>query len=91
MHKEKILTYLTTEIAPDVKPDEIASDYDLFEGGILDSLTMVRMIAWLGETYDIPVNEIDIVPADLHTVAGINSFVTAQTDSKIRPEQRRNP
>ncbi len=91
MHKEKILHYITTEIAPDVKPDEISPSYDLFEGGILDSLAMVRLIAWLGETFGIPVNEIDIVPADLHTVEGISSFVTTQTASELWLGQRHNP
>jgi len=81
MHKSKILEFVTSEIAPDVKPEEIASDYDLFEGGVLDSLAMVRLVAWLGETYDIPINEIDIVPADLHTVQGISAFVERHTAS----------
>lgn len=79
MHEQSIVKFITTEIAPDVQPEEIARDYNLFDGGVLDSLAMVRLIAWIGETFGVPINDIDIDPVDLHSVRGIGEFIETHT------------
>lgn len=83
MLSEKIVSFITTNIAPDVDADEIAFDYDLFEGGVLDSLAVVRLIAWIGETFALPINDIDIIPTDLHTIKGIASFIELHTKAEL--------
>jgi acyl carrier protein len=73
--REEIRAYISREIAGDVDPDELPDDFDLIENGILQSLAMVRLISWLGETYDLPVNDIEIAPHDFTTVKRICEFV----------------
>lgn len=85
MPKERIIQFITSEIAPDVRADEIAPDYNLFEGGVLDSLSMVRLIAWIGENFSVPINDVDIVPTDLHTVQGIVDFIGRHAQGQPTP------
>ena len=87
MPKDIIIQFITSEIAPDVHADEIAPDYNLFEGGVLDSLSMVRLIAWIGEKFAVPINDVDIVPTDLHTVQGIIGFIGRHTQSQPVPAE----
>ena len=67
--------FIGDQLVPDVTPDEIPQDYDLVANGILDSLALVRLIAWIGETYGIPVDDFDLAPDDFRTVAAIRDFV----------------
>jgi acyl carrier protein len=73
--------FIGDQLVQDVAPDEIPQDYDLVENGILDSLALVRLIAWIGETYGIPVDDLDLAPDDFRTVAAIRDFVTRHATS----------
>lgn len=84
MHIHDIAEFITAQIAPDVSPEEISADYDLIEGGILDSLAMVRLVAWLGDKFDLPVNEIDINPGELLTLEGIDKFIQSHSGNRMK-------
>lgn len=71
----RIRVFIGEQIVQDVAPDEIPHDYDLVENGILDSLALVRLIAWIGETFGIPVDDLDLAPDDFRTMAAIRDFV----------------
>ena len=47
--------------------------------GVVDSLSLVRLVAWTGEAYRVPINEIEIAPEDLATVAKIEGFIARHT------------
>jgi len=74
-----IRNYITQEIARDISPGELPEDYDLIETGVIDSLAMVRLISWIGERFEVPINDIEISPADFNTVARIAAFVQQHT------------
>lgn len=71
-----IKVYISSHLAPDISAEEIPSDYDLMANGVLNSLALVRLIAWLGKTYGLPINELNLAPADFRTVERISAFVT---------------
>lgn len=73
--KNEIRAYISTHLAQDITAEEIPLDYDLVGTGILNSLALVRLIAWLGDSYGIPVNDLDLAPADFRTVERICRFV----------------
>jgi acyl carrier protein len=70
-----ISNYITKEIARDISPGDIPEDYDLVETGVIDSLAMVRLITWIGERFEVPINDIEISPSDFSTVGRIAAFV----------------
>lgn len=80
-HHDAIREHIAAEIATDVRPDEIPFNEDLLEVGLLDSLSMVRLIAWLGERFAIPINDLDLAPDDFRTVEKIDAFIEAHRGS----------
>ncbi|WP_436500848.1 phosphopantetheine-binding protein [Actinokineospora sp. HUAS TT18] len=72
----EIKRFVLAEFAPDVRADELADDFDLLDNGVVDSLGLLRLIAWIGERYDIPVDEVDLSPNDFRSVEAVDAFVT---------------
>ncbi|WP_085369495.1 hypothetical protein [Leifsonia sp. NCR5] len=74
--------YIADTFAPDVTPEQLASDVDLVSTGILTSVTTVQLLGWSARTYKIPINSIPINPDDLRTPEGIANFIEAhRTDT----------
>lgn len=55
--------------------DGLSHDESLFDADILDSLSVVSLVTWLEQTFDIAIADDDLVPENLETVNNIASFV----------------
>lgn len=55
--------------------DEISDDDDLFEEGVLESLTLAIMIPALEEEFQIEIDPEEIVPENFSTINSITSLV----------------
>lgn len=71
----EIKQYIVTSFAPDVPLDQLPSDLDLLDNGVIDSLGLLRLIAWIGDEYDIPVDEMNISPIQFNSVDSIQGFI----------------
>lgn len=49
----QIKTYIAQELLPDVDGDELQGDTPLIRSGILDSLSILNLRAWVEETFDV--------------------------------------
>lgn len=74
--------HLVSTYAPDT--DHIPSDYDLLEGGVLDSLTLVSLLSWIGRRFTLPIEELDLDPRRLRSIAAIAEFIEAHTQVPSR-------
>jgi acyl carrier protein len=74
-HTQTITKFLVDEFLPDVPADSLAADYDLLAGGVIDSLGLLKVIAWLEDRFDVVVDDIEIEPDNFRTVAAMNAFV----------------
>ncbi|CZF77615.1 Phosphopantetheine attachment site [Grimontia celer] len=74
-YSQEIKAYICEELAPDVSPEMLPSDCNLLKSGVVDSLSLVRLVAWIEEEYDIPTGELDIAPEDFSSVDSINEFI----------------
>ncbi|MCX4096680.1 acyl carrier protein [Nocardia sp. alder85J] len=74
---DTVSRYIVDNFARDLDYAAIPADADLHEIGIVNSLGIVRIVAWIGDEFDIPVAELDFDPKTLHTIAGIADFVDA--------------
>lgn len=61
--------------APDA--DTIPLDFDLLDGGVLDSLALVSLLSWIGRRFGLPVEDLDLDPRRLHSIADIADFIAA--------------
>ena len=77
MDSATVKAHIIADFHLDVTAPELDDDYDLLDNGVVDSLGLLRLIEWVGRTYHIPVDELDISPADFHSVNAILAFVEA--------------
>lgn len=82
-HEQNIKSYICEELAPDVHPASLATDIDLLSTGIIDSLSLVRFVIWIGEEYNIPIDEMEIAPEDFRSVDKVNAFIELHTLSGV--------
>jgi acyl carrier protein len=71
----KIKQFIVEEFMPDVPADELDSDFDLLTGGVVDSLGLLKVVAWLEEEFDVGVDESELGPESFRTVAAIKEYV----------------
>lgn len=81
-----IKQFIVEEFLPDVSIDGVDTDYDLVAGGVIDSLGLLKIIAWLEHRFSINADDVDLEPNDFRSVAAIASFVTQNTSVGERAE-----
>ncbi|NYH55677.1 acyl carrier protein [Nocardiopsis arvandica] len=74
-HAETIREFVVREFLPDVSAGELDMDRDLLESGIVDSLGLLKVIAWLEERYDVVAEDEDLTPERFRSVASIAEFL----------------
>jgi acyl carrier protein len=65
--------FLTNELGRDVSA--VGRDDSLLESGALDSVGVMRLVAFLGETFGIEVGDDDLTPENFDTIASLTAFV----------------
>ena len=78
--KAKIREFLVEEFMPDMSPDELDDDFDLQTGGAVDSLGLLKLVAWLESEYGISVDESELGPDSLRTVDSIQQFINERRE-----------
>jgi len=83
-HIREITQFIVDEFLPDVDAAELAPDYDLVGGGVLDSLGLLRVIAWLEDRFGLAADDIELAPENFQTVRDINALVAAGSPVESR-------
>ncbi len=74
-HIREITDFVVQEFLPDVTSSELGADYDLLAGGVIDSLGLLKVIAWLEERFELDVDDVELAPDSFRTVAAMSDFV----------------
>lgn len=77
--KSDLIQFLRTIQRPDFPLPEIDGDLSLVESGLIDSLALLQIIAYLEQTYAIDFREKGIDPGELRSVNAILEFVARET------------
>jgi acyl carrier protein len=70
-----IKEFIIAEFIPDIQVAQLDDDYDLIEAGVIDSINLLRVITWLGNRFDIPIDEVEIAEKNFSSVTAICEFV----------------
>ncbi|MBT2542077.1 acyl carrier protein [Streptomyces sp. ISL-44] len=73
---QAIKEFMVREFLPDVPAGELDADLDLLEAGVVDSLGLLKVIAWLEDVHHINTDEFDLDPEFFRSVAAIDEFIT---------------
>ncbi|MGP3919942.1 phosphopantetheine-binding protein [Nonomuraea sp. 10N515B] len=76
-HADVIKQFVLTQFLSDVSADELPDDYDFIANGVIDSLGILKLIAWLEETFQVVLDYSELDPSHFRTVESIDAFVTA--------------
>jgi len=63
---------------PGESPDSVALDEDLLDSGILDSLAIMQLVAYLEKEYAITIPTAEIEPDNFVTCAALARFVESK-------------
>jgi methoxymalonate biosynthesis acyl carrier protein len=74
VHRE-ITEYIVEQYLPGTPAGELPADYDLFDTGVIESLSLIQLITWIADRYAIPVDQIELTPDNFRTVAAIEEFI----------------
>ncbi|MFD1252083.1 MULTISPECIES: acyl carrier protein [Devosia] len=55
-----------------------ANDASLLDDGIMDSTSVLELVAYIEESYGLEIPDADIVPANLDSIAAITRYITAR-------------
>jgi acyl carrier protein len=60
---------------PDLPVEQLETNYDLLTGGVIDSLGVLRVLVWLEDTFQIPLDDAEIAPQSFRSVEVINDSI----------------
>ena len=81
-YTDRIEKFIVDELLFGGSKGQINPDDSLFASGVLDSLSLLRLIAFLEEQYSVIVNDTEVVPDNFQSINEINSFVTKKIKEK---------
>ena len=70
--------YISKELVQDTSLLPLANDTSLLETGILDSLSLLRLVVFIQERFDIVVDDVDLVPENFDTVETICAYLRSR-------------
>lgn len=76
--EEIIIVYITQELVnkPELLP--LKEDTSLLETGILDSLSLLKLLLFIEERFHIMIDEFEVLPENFNTVHDICAFIRSQ-------------
>ncbi|MFJ2651912.1 acyl carrier protein [Streptomyces sp. NPDC087420] len=75
-HVGTIKQFVIEEFLPDVSAEELADDHDLLSDGVIDSLGVLKLIAWVEDRFEVAIGDEDLDPDNFRSVAAIDAFVS---------------
>ncbi|MGW7416286.1 phosphopantetheine-binding protein [Streptomyces sp. NPDC054863] len=67
--------FVVEEFLPDVAPQDLDDSLDLLDEGVIDSLGLLKVIAWIESAYEIDTDEVDLDPESFRSAAAIAAFI----------------
>ncbi len=80
---ERISSYVTSELAKARGHAGIGHEEDLIELGILDSISIVRLVGFIETTFDVEVLDEDLAPRNFQTIKSIAAYVEHRLDPSV--------
>lgn len=82
-HVDTIKRFVIEEFLPDISAAELSVDHDLLNSGVIDSLGLLKLIAWLEERFELSVHDSDLDPDNFRNVTMIDSFIADAGKPKL--------
>ena len=74
--------YISRELVPDAALLPLANETSLLDSGILDSLSLLRLVVFLEERFEITMGDADLLPENFASVNAICAYLRAREPGK---------
>jgi acyl carrier protein len=76
---ERVRDFLIEETHWQGDRAELTDDLPLIENRVIDSMALLRLVAWLEAEFGIDIGDADVVPGNFGTIERITSFISTKT------------
>jgi|WetSurSiteA1Bulk_404760.scaffolds.fasta_scaffold79805_2 acyl carrier protein len=73
--------YIVTEILHEPDQNKLADDEPLIEGGIIDSMNLIKLVAFIKEKFGIEISEDELDIENFRTVTALTAFISNKGDN----------
>jgi acyl carrier protein len=77
-HAEQIRDFLIDEAHWDGPRAGLSDDLALIETHVIDSMLLLRLVAWLESEYGIAIGDADVVPSNFNSIERISRLVATK-------------
>jgi len=63
----------------DAAEEDLGNDDSFLEQGVIDSTGVLELVEWLEDTFDISVDDEELIPENLDSVNQLAAFITKKT------------
>jgi len=63
----------------DAAEEDLGNDDSFLEKGVIDSTGVLELVEWLEDTFDISVDDEELIPENLDSVNQLAAFITKKT------------
>ena len=77
--------FITEEIVPEGEQIEITDDMDLMTSGLIDSLGVLQIVAFIEEEYGIMFDPEEIDPENLKTIGAVLLWLMVKRKKLLQP------
>jgi acyl carrier protein len=75
--------YISRELVQDASLLPLGNATSLLETGVLDSLSLLRLVGFIQERFGITVDDVDLVPEHFDTVDAISAYLRSRDGGKV--------
>lgn len=73
---EILKQFITDELVPDFNPSDLDENKSLLESGIIDSLGIMKLVAFIQERFQLEVSDEDLIPENFETLSALTKFIS---------------
>jgi acyl carrier protein len=77
---EQIRDFLIDEANWDGPRAELTDDLPLIENRVIDSMLLLRLVAWLEAEYRVAIDDADVVPSNFGSIGQISRLLASKID-----------
>ena len=78
MSKEQIKQFILSDLIKDGSATELDNDENLIDSGVVDSLGIMKLVAFLEKSFKIAVSDDEILLDNFETIDAISGFLSSK-------------
>ena len=80
MHDEQIKQFILSDLIKDNSTSTLDADENLIDSGVVDSLGIMKLVAFLESNFKISISDDEILLDNFETIDAISKFLVSKTD-----------